>query len=229
VQMHQSRPIVGRVRGALSPPPKRAQFLRRGKRKFWTRSTSPLRRPYFRACVRACGQAGGRCDAYAAGEQDLPKDDPFKPGSTRPQIDPIRKAGTKPKPYQEVIIGKRGIGQKHVACHKTLCPQCRVPAQRELSCSLCVKHHVARHESLKTCPFSKSCSPLRARSRSVCAALGVRLPDRGHLLRERRRARGGSAGMAGTGSSWHGRSRRGGDTLFMAFPALRVGKPASEW
>ena len=41
--------------------------------------------------------------------QDLPKDDPFKPGSSRPQVDPIRK-GAKPKPYKEIIIGKRGIG-----------------------------------------------------------------------------------------------------------------------
>ena len=57
-------------------------------------------------------------------EQDLPKDDPFKPGSTRPHIDPIRK-GTKPKPYKEIIIGKRGIGQTHAAYGKVLCVRCQ--------------------------------------------------------------------------------------------------------
>lgn len=40
-------------------------------------------------------------------DQDLPKDDPFKPGSNKPQVDPIRKG--KPKPYKEIIIGRRGI------------------------------------------------------------------------------------------------------------------------
>lgn len=42
-------------------------------------------------------------------DQDLPKDDPFKPGSNKPQVDPVRKLGQKPKKYKEVIIGKRGI------------------------------------------------------------------------------------------------------------------------
>jgi hypothetical protein len=184
--MHPSRP----PRGARSHPPlRRAQFLvGRGKRELWTRScsTSPLLHRHalstapvlasVRACLRAlraCVRADGQCDAHAAGEQDLPKDDPFKPGSTRPQIDPIRK-GTKPKPYAEVIIGKRGIGQKRVACLETLCPQCRVPAQRRFSCShyaapMCEASCRQTCASLKTCPFSKAFSPLRARSLPVRA------------------------------------------------------------
>jgi len=54
-----------------------------------------------------------RSDARIVVWQDLPKDDPFKPGSNKPQVDPVRKPGQKPKPYKEVIIGKRGIGAMH--------------------------------------------------------------------------------------------------------------------
>ena len=60
-------------------------------------------------CLRAACGVFSVSDHSRLATQDLPKDDPFKPGSYKPQVDPVRKQGQKPKRYKEIIIGKRGI------------------------------------------------------------------------------------------------------------------------